>query len=446
MCANQTIPVLYQELLEHIVSFNHDDIHTLRACSLVAHSFLPSSQSYIFHEVALVRSDVKNSKTFDPLNGRVYTCPRFLSLLETSPHISSFVKILRLYDDQHTRNSTEPVEQLPWTNDDSDMEPYLPHIFGRLGQVQQITISCFPVEETSWHVAYPAVATALSKMLSMQSVSKVEMDPLQYLDAAELVSLLRRENSHIRHLTIDFPLFYLDEPPTYAVNSHVGEIPGLPLIELESLRLTSWAGDMSPYLIRPFLGKHSPFDLSTIRHLSLQFHWIDSDDILQIQKAVNQIGETFEHLTIYVGTWNRRHDAPLDVSRNSRLSCVDIVTYVFPVEGWYKQFPFKSTVKHMRFDIQYRERDEENVDWAKLDEYLNDEKKSQSLQSVEILVHSCQESHCSWPFICSACSLGRLNRAERIRTQMLRLQHRGILQVKEQHSREIRGGFYEPNP
>ncbi len=213
MCANQTIPVLYQELLEHIVSFNHDDIHTLRACSLVARSFLSSSQSYIFHEVALVRSDVKNSKTFDPLNGRVYTCPRFLSLLGTSPHTSSFVKVLRLYDDQYTRNSTETVEQLPWTNDDSDMEPYLPYIFRCLGQVQQITISCFPVERISWHVAYPVVATALSKMLSMRSVSKVEMDPLQYLDAAELLSLLRRENSHIRHLSIDFPIFYLDEPP-----------------------------------------------------------------------------------------------------------------------------------------------------------------------------------------------------------------------------------------
>ncbi|PBK87121.1 hypothetical protein ARMGADRAFT_1035014 [Armillaria gallica] len=398
MCANQTIPVLYQELLEHIVSFNHRDIHTLRACSLVAHSFLSSSQSYIFHEVALVRSDVKNSKTFDPLNGRVYTCPRFLSLLETSPHISSFVKVLRLYDDQYTRNSTETVEQLPWTNDDSDMEPYLPRIFCRLGQVQQITISCFPVERISWHVAYPAVATALSKMLSMQSVSKVEMDPLQYLDVAEVLSLLRRENSHIRHLSIDFPLFYLDEPPTYAVNSHVGEISGLPLIELESLRLISWACDMSRYLIRPFLGKHSPLDLSTIRHLSLQFHWIHSGDVLQIQKAVNKIGVSLEHLTIFVDTWNRRHDAPLD----------------------------------------YRERDEDNMGWEKLDEYLSDAKTSQSLQSVEILVHPCQESH--------SCSPGRLNRAARIRTQMPRLRQRGILQVKEQHSREIRGGFYEPNP
>ncbi|KAK0432639.1 hypothetical protein EV421DRAFT_1495165 [Armillaria borealis] len=325
------------------------------------------------------------------------------------------------------------------------MEPYLPHIFCRLSQVQQITISCFPVEQTSWHVAYPAVATALSKMLSVQSVSKVEMDPLQYLDAAELVSLLRRENLHIRRLTLDFPI-YLDEPPTYAVNSHVGELSGLPLIELESLRLTSWVGDMSPYLIRPFLGKYSPFDLSTIRHLSLQFHWIESDDILQIQKTVNQIGESLEHFTIYVDTWNRRYDAPLDVSRNSRLSCVDIVAYVFPLEGWYKKFPFKSTVEHMRFDIQYRERDEEELDWAKLYEYLSDAKTSQSLQSLEISVHPRQDWQCSWPSHCRSCSPGHLNQAERIRTQMSRLWQRGILQVKEQHSREIRGGFYEPNP
>ncbi|KAK0188330.1 hypothetical protein F5146DRAFT_1002422 [Armillaria mellea] len=206
-----------------------------------------------------------------------------------------------------------------------------PVFFPALAKCRRLLSNAFLSNEPPRHIAYPAVATALPKIISLHSVSIVEIDPLKYLDAAELVSLVRRVISHIRHLSIDFPLFYLHEPPTYAVNSHVGEIPGLPLIELESLRLTSW------------------------------FHCIEPGDILQIQKIVIKIGESLEHLTIFIAAWNRRHDAPLDDSTNSRLSCVDIIAYVFPVEGWYKHLPFKSTVKHMRFDIQYRERNEENV-------------------------------------------------------------------------------------
>ncbi|KAK0434145.1 hypothetical protein EV421DRAFT_1841651, partial [Armillaria borealis] len=37
-----------QELLDYILDFLHDDVPTLRTCSLVSHAFLPCSRYHIY--------------------------------------------------------------------------------------------------------------------------------------------------------------------------------------------------------------------------------------------------------------------------------------------------------------------------------------------------------------------------------------------------------------
>ncbi|KIP02383.1 hypothetical protein PHLGIDRAFT_79196, partial [Phlebiopsis gigantea 11061_1 CR5-6] len=42
---------LAQELVDHIIDFLHNDPATLRSCTLVAHTWLPSSRFHLFSRV-----------------------------------------------------------------------------------------------------------------------------------------------------------------------------------------------------------------------------------------------------------------------------------------------------------------------------------------------------------------------------------------------------------
>ncbi len=79
-----------QELLDYILDFLHDDIPTLRTCSLVSRDLLPCSRYHIYSSVFIVHVcelDIFREK----YAGQVYQSKSLAALLEHSPHVAPLV-------------------------------------------------------------------------------------------------------------------------------------------------------------------------------------------------------------------------------------------------------------------------------------------------------------------------------------------------------------------
>jgi hypothetical protein len=85
------ICVLPQETVDEIIDHLNDDRRSLGACSLTCRTWVPSSQTHIFHIVylALTRGE------------------RFTRLLDASPHIAKYVKVLDIQEGR-ARSNVEP--------------------------------------------------------------------------------------------------------------------------------------------------------------------------------------------------------------------------------------------------------------------------------------------------------------------------------------------------
>ncbi|KAI0708739.1 hypothetical protein C8T65DRAFT_576262, partial [Cerioporus squamosus] len=72
------------EVTDSILDYLHDDRPTLRTCSLVSRSWLPSCRYHLFSEVVVRSAD-------HPL-----TLSSFLEFLPTSPDIASYIRTLKV--------------------------------------------------------------------------------------------------------------------------------------------------------------------------------------------------------------------------------------------------------------------------------------------------------------------------------------------------------------
>ncbi len=78
-----------QELVDFTLDFLHDDVPTLRACSLVSRAFLPCSRHHIYSNVFIVHIDELDSFRKD--SGQLYQYQNLAALLEYSPHVAPLV-------------------------------------------------------------------------------------------------------------------------------------------------------------------------------------------------------------------------------------------------------------------------------------------------------------------------------------------------------------------
>ncbi len=82
-----TIP---QELIEYIIDFLHDDIPTIRRCSLVSCAFLPRSRYHIYFNVFIVHT-AELHLFRKQYAGQLYRSRKLLGLLARRPHIARLV-------------------------------------------------------------------------------------------------------------------------------------------------------------------------------------------------------------------------------------------------------------------------------------------------------------------------------------------------------------------
>ncbi|KAK0491789.1 hypothetical protein EDD18DRAFT_540346 [Armillaria luteobubalina] len=79
---------LPQELIDTIIDYLHNDARSLRACALIATSWLKRSQQNLFSQITLAeRSSLHESK-------RLTLAEQFSRLIESAPHISTLVQHL----------------------------------------------------------------------------------------------------------------------------------------------------------------------------------------------------------------------------------------------------------------------------------------------------------------------------------------------------------------
>ncbi|KAJ8507073.1 hypothetical protein ONZ45_g10520 [Pleurotus djamor] len=79
------MPNIPPELVEEILQYLDGDTYEIRSCSLVSSSWTRVSQQYLFNTFSIDEND-------DPAK----TCPKFLKLLGTSPHLASYVRSLKI--------------------------------------------------------------------------------------------------------------------------------------------------------------------------------------------------------------------------------------------------------------------------------------------------------------------------------------------------------------
>ncbi|PBK65295.1 hypothetical protein ARMSODRAFT_441023 [Armillaria solidipes] len=85
-------PIIPQELIDIIIDYLYNDTHSLRACALVSSSWSGRSQQHLFSRITLAGRpwpDKPKSRSAAEL---------FLRLIESAPHIPSFVRHLEIIE------------------------------------------------------------------------------------------------------------------------------------------------------------------------------------------------------------------------------------------------------------------------------------------------------------------------------------------------------------
>ncbi len=80
-------PSVPQEVVDDTLDFLHDDVPTLRTCSLVSRAFLFCSRYHIYSNVFIVHE----LDSFRKYSGQLYQFQNLAALLKHSPHIASLV-------------------------------------------------------------------------------------------------------------------------------------------------------------------------------------------------------------------------------------------------------------------------------------------------------------------------------------------------------------------
>ncbi|KAJ7832841.1 hypothetical protein B0H14DRAFT_2309282, partial [Mycena olivaceomarginata] len=82
-----------QELVDIVVNNLQDDTPSLKACSLTAHTFVPSARIHIFKRIEIMPPNDNPGSKEPPSRS---PCQKLLKMLNSSPHIAPFVEELSI--------------------------------------------------------------------------------------------------------------------------------------------------------------------------------------------------------------------------------------------------------------------------------------------------------------------------------------------------------------
>ncbi len=272
-----------QELLDNILDFLHDDIPTLRTCSLVSHAFLPCSRYHIYSNVFIVH--IAELDLFrEQYTGQLYQCQNLAALLEYSPHVAPLVTRFRIH-----ANSGIMTDIF----DDISLSPIFIHSLRNLSHIEFI---CHQYE--GFWDQFP-VAILRSFLAALRSVplktficNGISFEQGQFEDLLSAAA-----NPALKHLSL-----VGDRGAAHTFEPYPPIRPppdGLPA--LESLCI---AGEAISSNIAWLFFHHSLYDIRGIRHLSLQLY--DGTTSSLLQRLLNEMQGSLETFTLDIIPWRSK--------------------------------------------------------------------------------------------------------------------------------------------
>ncbi len=269
-----------QELLDNILDFLHDDILTLRTCSLVSHAFLPRSRYHIYSNVFIVHI-AGLDLIREQYAGQLYQCQNLAALLEHSPHVAPLITRFGIHA------SARFIEDI---FEDTSLSP----IIQSLRNLSHIELICRQHEELwdDFSVATPRVFLATLRSVPLKIFicdGIVFQTPEQFEDLFTAVA-----NPALKHLSL---VCYRGAGDTFEPYPPIRP----PLDSLPALESLSIAGEAISSNIAWLFFHQSLYDVRGIRHLSLEIY--DGTTSSLLQRLLNEMQGTLESFTLDVNPW-----------------------------------------------------------------------------------------------------------------------------------------------
>ncbi|PBK82226.1 hypothetical protein ARMGADRAFT_740476 [Armillaria gallica] len=268
-----------QELLDNILDFLHDDIPTLRTCSLVSHAFLPCSRYHIYSSVNIVHiaelDDFREQYT-----GQLYQCQNLAALLEHSPHVAPLVTRFGI----HTKSR--------WIADifeDTSLSP----IIQSLRNLSHTELICR--RQGLWY-EFP-VATPRVFLATLRSV------PLKIFICEGIVLQTQEQFEDLFTAVANPALKHLSLAGDCGAGDTCEPYPPIrpPLDGLPALESLSIAGEAISSNIAWLFFHQSLYDVRGIRHLSLQIYNGTTSSLLQ--GLLDEMQGSLESFTLDIILW-----------------------------------------------------------------------------------------------------------------------------------------------
>ena len=177
------MPRLPQELIVVIIN-QVDDQKTLKACSLVASSFVYLSQTLLFHTIDLdipIRTPRKKAYT------------RFLRLLTLHPHLGTYVRSLRLGDDS---------EDLRFSRSWIVHAKSLPQLFRLLPRLESFSLT-FNSDEMNWKSIPADISSAFGRLFCLPTLQAVSLEFICGFPPQLLFGLTRLKQLSLSYVEVD---------------------------------------------------------------------------------------------------------------------------------------------------------------------------------------------------------------------------------------------------
>ena len=175
-----------QEIIETIIAqlgFLGDD-GSLRACTLVSHSFLSAAQPYLFQTVRLDHFDDRRKRH-----------EHFHILLLNKPRLGTYVYNLRLGNEHDDTFGETPSS---WITDTE----YLSNILPFLNRLQTFSLS-FSSEMTEWSSMSRNSRLTLENLFKLQSLRSVALQLISGVPARLLLSLTKLVDLSLSSVHVD---------------------------------------------------------------------------------------------------------------------------------------------------------------------------------------------------------------------------------------------------
>jgi len=294
---------LPQELVDHVLDHLHDDPLTLSSCSLVCHSWLPTTRYHLFSTVAF-RPRLSDS----PIGQPVELCPRLHEILLVNPNLARYIRHLEIWEGAPGAHPSRcEMGYVIWIA----RETTLPLVLSKLKCLRRLEL-CGNVN-ISYSEFSDTLRSALSNAFSLPSLVYLRVHNVSFPTSFSFVSMLSRLHS-LRGLALSSVSFRDSEP----LDDFPGDLPSPPDSEdvfnqvdfNPSHALTRSSTSVLEFLTLDFidcdqlgawlLGPHCPLQYHALRELRISH----SQSTTMASTLLRLAGVSLEHLHLKPGPWD----------------------------------------------------------------------------------------------------------------------------------------------